>query len=163
MAKVNKLRIHYDPEAPALLRGNTSTYQWCSRFCFSGDSCTFLLMFLQWQNVSYKLKGSIFPDTTQNSQVSNYFLKRLCATANLALPPHNSISWKGKCTHGIFRRVYKRKKCLNIYFISKVQSTQTKIQKTEGLVIWNSHHSQLCTTGTMVVPLVWGFFSTCVV
>lgn len=102
---VNKLRIHHEPEAPALLRGSTSTYQWGSRFCFCGDSCTFLLTFLQQQNTSYKLMGN----TSQNSQVSNHFLKRLCTTANLAPLPHNSISWKGKCTHGIFRRIYKRK------------------------------------------------------
>lgn len=91
-----------------------------------------LLMFLQWQNTSYKLIGSILPDTTQNSQVSHYLLKKLCATANLAPPSHNSISWKGKCTHSIFRRVHKRKKCLNIYFISKVQSTQQENKNSQN-------------------------------
>lgn len=39
---LTKLRIHREPEAPALLMGNTSTYPRSSRFCFCGDSCTFL-------------------------------------------------------------------------------------------------------------------------
>lgn len=50
---------------------------------------------------------------------------------------------------------YKRKNCLNTYFISKVQPTQqgNKIQKTKD---WSF--------GTVItvsfIPLVWGFFST---
>lgn len=154
-------RISPWARSPCPAHGNNFTFHWDLRFCFCGDSYRFLLTLLQWQNTSCKLIGSILPDSTQNSQVSNYFLKRLCATANFAPPPHNSISWKGKCSHGIFRWVYKRKKSLNTYFIAKVQSKQqgNKNSNNKGLVIWNSHHSQLRTIGTMVDPLVWGVFS----
>lgn len=100
-----------------------------------------LPVFLQWQNTSDKLIGSILPDATQNSQVSKCFLKRLCPTGNSAPPSQNSISWKGKCMHGIFRKVHNRKKSLDTYFISKVQSTRQgkkEIHKTRDCSVWNT-------------------------
>lgn len=102
-------------------------------------------VFLQWQNTSDKLFRSILPDATQNSQVSNCFLKRLRPTANPAPPSQNSISWKGKSMHGIFRKAHKRTKSLDTYCTSKAQSTwqgkkkkkqQKKSHKTRDCSVW---------------------------
>lgn len=129
---LNKLRIHHKPEAPALLKDNPSTYQWGSRFCFCGAAVPSFLSFCSGKTLHTNSWEATLPDTTQNDQVSNYFWKDWVPLQTFPLLHTTALSGK-KNAHMVYRRVYKRNKCLNFYLISKVQSTQqgNNIQKTK--------------------------------